>query len=83
MAAWAGKTPSGVRINFVYTPSELRRKGYATACVAELTRHQLANGSAFCWLYTDRSSPRAPNIFKKIGYWPVSDVMEYYLQPEG
>jgi predicted GNAT family acetyltransferase len=82
MAAWAGKTPSGVRINFVYTPPEVRRQGYATACVAELTRQQLSNGSTFCWLYTDRSSVRAPNIFKRIGYWPVSDVTEYYLQPQ-
>ena len=38
MAAWTGKTPSGVRINFVYTPRELRGKGYGTACVKALTR---------------------------------------------
>jgi predicted GNAT family acetyltransferase len=79
MAAWSGKTPNGVRIIFVYTPHTLRRNGYATACVAELTRQQLAHGSAFCWLYTDRSSTTAPKIFKRIGYWPVSDVMEYYF----
>jgi predicted GNAT family acetyltransferase len=82
MAAWSGKTPNGVRIIFVYTPRELRGNGYGTACVAELTRQQLAHGSAFCWLYTDRSSAAAPNIFKRIGYWPVSDVAEYYLQGE-
>jgi predicted GNAT family acetyltransferase len=80
MAAWSGKTPNGVRIIFVYTPRELRGNGYATACVAELTRQQLAHGSAFCWLYTDRSSTMTPKIFKRIGYWPVSDVAEYYLQ---
>jgi predicted GNAT family acetyltransferase len=79
MAAWTGKTPNGVRIIFVYTPAELRGKGYATACVAELTRQQLAKGSAFCWLYTDLSAAASPNIFKRIGYWPVSDVTEYYL----
>ena len=79
MAAWTGKTPNGVRINFVYTPRELRGKGYATACVSALTRLQLEQGSAFCWLYTDLSSAASPNIFKRIGYWPVSDVAEYYL----
>jgi predicted GNAT family acetyltransferase len=79
MAAWTGKTPNGVRINFVYTPRELRGKGYATACVAALTRQQLGQGSAFCWLYTDLSSAASPNIFKRIGYCPVSDVAEYYL----
>lgn len=80
MAAWTGKTPSGVRINFVYTPRELRGKGYGTACVKALTRQQLEQGNAFCWLYTDVSSAASPNIFKRIGYWPVSDVSEYYLK---
>ena len=80
MAAWTGKTPNGVRINFVYTPRELRGKGYGTACVKALTRQQLEQGNAFCWLYTDVSSAASPNIFKRIGYWPVSDVSEYYLK---
>lgn len=80
MAAWTGKTPSGVRINFVYTPRELRGKGYGTACVKALTTQQLVQGNAFCWLYTDVSSAASPNIFKRIGYWPVSDVSEYYLK---
>ena len=81
MAAWAGKTPSGVRLNFVYTPPERRGKGYATACVSALTRQQLEQGSSFCWLYTDLSAGASPNIFKRIGYRPVSDVTEYYLRP--
>lgn len=80
MAAWTGKTPSGVRINFVFTPRELRGKGYGTACVKALTQQQLDQGNAFCWLYTDVSSAASPNIFKRIGYWPVSDVSEYYLK---
>jgi uncharacterized protein len=80
MAAWTGKTPSGVRINFVYTPREIRGKGYATACVKALTQQQLEQGNAFCWLYTDISGTSSSNIFKRIGYWPVSDVSEYYLK---
>ena len=82
MAAWTGKTPNGVRLNFVFTPRELRGKGYATACVSALTRQQLEQGRAFCWLYTDLSSAASPNIFKRIGYRPVSDVAEYYLTRE-
>ena len=82
MAAWTGKTPNGVRINFVFTPRELRGKGYATACVSALTRQQFEQGRAFCWLYTDLSSAASPNIFKRIGYRPVSDVAEYYLTRE-
>jgi uncharacterized protein len=82
MAAWAGKTPSGVRINFVYTPRDLRGRGYATSCVSALTRQQLEKGNAFCWLYTDLSSAASPNIFRRIGYRPVSDVTEYYLRDQ-
>lgn len=80
MAAWSGKTPSGVRINFVYTPRELRGKGYATACVSALTRQLLKEGNSFCWLYTNLSTATSPNIFLRIGYRPVSDVSEYYLR---
>jgi len=79
MGAWTGKTPNGVRINFVYTPRELRGKGYATRLVSALTQQQLERGSAFCWLYTDLSCPTSSNLFKRIGYRPVSDVSEYYL----
>ena len=77
MAAWTGKTPNGVRINFVYTPRELRGKGYGTACVKALTQRQLEQGNDFCWLYTDLSSNASRNVFKRIGYRPVSDVAEY------
>ena len=74
------RLPNGVRINFVYTPRESRGRGYASACVAALTRQQLEQGNAFCWLYTDAGTPSSSNIFKRIGYWPVSDVAEYYLR---
>jgi predicted GNAT family acetyltransferase len=80
MAGWAGKTPNGVRIHFVYTPRERRRRGYATACVSALTRLLLEQGNSFCWLYTDVSSAGALGLFQAIGYVPVSDVAEYYLQ---
>jgi predicted GNAT family acetyltransferase len=77
MAAWTGKTPNGVRLNFIYTPRELRGRGYGTACVSALTRMQLEKGNAFCWLYTDMSEGSSARLFKRIGYRPVSDVSEY------
>ena len=82
MAAWTGKTPSGVRINLVYTPRALRGRGYSTACVGALTKHQLEQGNTFCWLYTNLSGAATSNIFRRIGYRPVSDVAEYYLGQE-
>jgi predicted GNAT family acetyltransferase len=74
---YAGKTPNGVRIGFVYTPPEFRRRGYASACVAALSRRALDAGNQFCCLYTDLSNPVSNDIYQRIGYTPVCDVVDY------
>ena len=79
MAGWAGRTDRGVRVNFVYTPPEFRRCGYAAACVARLTQQLLDQGQAFCCLYADLSNPTANHIYQRIGYRPVCDVSDYVL----
>jgi GNAT superfamily N-acetyltransferase len=73
MAAWAGPTPNGVRVNWVYTPHELRGKGYASNLVAHLTQHLLEQGRKYCFLFTDLANPTSNSIYQKIGYRPVSD----------
>lgn len=65
------------RISFVYTPREFRRRGYATAAVAELTRRLLASGAPYCCLYTDLANPTSNGIYARIGYRPVCDFDEY------
>ena len=77
MAAWAGKTPNGVRVNLVYTPPRWRRRGYASACVSELTRRLLEGGNRFCFLFTDPANPTSNSIYQRLGYRPVSDTAEY------
>jgi predicted GNAT family acetyltransferase len=79
MAAWTGKTPSGVRVNFVYTPPGKRRRGYATAAVAALSQLLLDRGNRFCCLYTDLANPTSNAIYRRIGYRPVSDAAFYVL----
>jgi len=37
IAAWAGPTPNGIRVNWVYTPPEFRGRSYASNLVAHLT----------------------------------------------
>ncbi len=73
MAAYTGPTRHGIRINAVYTPPEHRKHGYASACVAELTRQLLEQGREFCFLFTDRSNPTSNKIYQATGYQPVSD----------
>jgi predicted GNAT family acetyltransferase len=74
MANATGQTRHGVRVNFVFTPSEERGRGYASACVAELSRRQLAAGR-FCCLYTDLTNPTSNRIYQRLGYQPVSESL--------
>ncbi len=78
MARKAGKTPNGSLINFVYTPPDLRRKGYATECVAKLSKLLLEEeGNKFCFLFTDLANLISNSIYQKIGYRPVIDLDQY------
>ncbi len=77
MARKAGKTPNGNLVNYVYTPPALRRRGYATECVAFLSKHILEERNQFCFLFTDLSNPISNSIYQKIGYRTVIDVDQY------
>jgi predicted GNAT family acetyltransferase len=68
-----GTTPHGIRVFGVYTPPELRRRGYATSCVAAVTQRMLDGGRRFCFLYTDLANPTSNAIYTRIGYRPVCD----------
>ena len=73
-------TPHGACITAVYTPSEYRANGYASAAVAALSRQILVSGKQFCCLYTDLSNPTSNSIYAKIGYEPVRDDMELVFE---
>lgn len=77
MAMKTRPTRRGISVSFVYTPPELRRRGYATACVAELSRLLLESGREFCSLFTDRANPTSNHIYQVIGYRPVADFDQY------
>ncbi len=77
MARKAGNSPNGIAVNNVYTPPHLRRKGYATECVAKLSKRLLEEGNKFCFLFTDLGNPTSNSIYQKIGYRPIIDVDEY------
>ena len=81
LAGWGGPTPNGIRIGPVYTPSELRGRGYATALTAELSQQLLdgrlfEDGRRFCFLYTDLANPTSNAIYERIGYRRVAEAAE-------
>jgi predicted GNAT family acetyltransferase len=74
VSGWGGPTPNGIRIGPVYTPPELRGRGYATTLVAELSQTLLACGRSFCFLFTDLANPTSNAIYERIGYVRVCEA---------
>ena len=72
-------TRNGISVGLVYTPPELRRRGYASACVGELSRVLLESGWAFCALFVDLANVTARHVYERIGYAPICDYDEYVL----
>jgi predicted GNAT family acetyltransferase len=80
LSGFGGETPTGVRIGPVYTPPALRRRGYASALVAEISRRLLDGGRDYCFLYTDLSNPTSNRIYQDVGYERVCDSAEYVFE---
>ncbi len=73
MAQKLRPTRHGISVSGVYTPPELRRRGYASSCVAALSQQLLDAGFAYCTLFTDLSNPTSNEIYQRIGYRPLGD----------
>jgi uncharacterized protein len=70
------------RLGLVYTPAELRGRGYAGACVAEVSRRALAGG-LLPVLFTDLANSTSNHIYQQIGYRSVADAAEYSFAAAG
>jgi GNAT superfamily N-acetyltransferase len=72
-----------VRIGPVYTPPELRGRGYASAVTAELSLRAREAGAAEVLLYTDLANPVSNSIYQRIGFVAVEDrVVLAFSAPE-
>ena len=69
-----------VRVGPVYTPPELRGRGYASALVATVSADVRAAGNRGI-LYTDLENPTSNSIYRNIGYRAVSEVLSYEFGP--
>lgn len=81
MAMRTRPTAHGVSVSWVYTPPALRRRGYATSCVAALSQSLLDAGFAYCTLFADLENPTSNHIYQMIGYRPVCDLQEVQFEP--
>ena len=70
-----------VRIGPVYTPSEARRRGYASSAVAEISRQALGTGADTCMLYTDLANPTSNKIYADVGYRRIAEWEERMFTP--
>lgn len=83
MVGWTGRTPHTVRVGYVYTLPEQRRRGYAAAAVATLSHELLAAGFTTCVLYADAHNAASNALYQRLGYRPLGDVMNYAFAAPG
>jgi RimJ/RimL family protein N-acetyltransferase len=76
MAGIVRRTPGGAAVGYVYTPPELRGRGYASSVVAALTAAIHADGRV-AFLFTDLANPTSNKIYQALGYHPVAHVDEW------
>ena len=70
-----------VRVLAVYTPPELRRRGYAGAVTAVVSRSALDAGARDVVLFTDLANPTSNALYQRLGYRPVEDRTVVLFQP--
>ncbi|MDQ0208493.1 GNAT family N-acetyltransferase [Alkalicoccobacillus murimartini] len=79
MAAASRPSKTNINISFVYTPANQRKKGYASACVAEVSARLLEEGYQTLSLYTDLSNPTSNHIYQEIGFEHLLDSKLFHF----
>jgi RimJ/RimL family protein N-acetyltransferase len=70
-----------VRVGPVYTPPELRGRGYAGAATAAVSQAALDAGLREVVLYTDLANPTSNALYQRLGYHPVEDRVVLSFTP--
>jgi ribosomal protein S18 acetylase RimI-like enzyme len=65
------------RVGPVWTPPEHRRRGYAAAVTAAVTRALLDGGAERCILFTDLANPTSNGVYLRLGYEQVAEAVDY------
>ncbi|SEG17955.1 FR47-like protein [Actinacidiphila yanglinensis] len=75
MAGHTSPEDGALRIVAVYTPAELRGRGYAGAVTAAVSRAALDTGARDVLLATDLANPVSNHLYRRLGYLPVRDQL--------
>ncbi len=70
---------AAARVGMVYTPPELRGRGYGSAATAALSQRLLDQGVRACFLFTDLANPTSNAIYQRIGYESRGDYCDLLL----
>ena len=83
MAGIVRRTRSVAAIAGVYTPPDLRGRGYAGSATAAVVEKVYAEGRKTACLYTDLANPWSNRCYAKIGFEPVCDSWYFLQAPPG
>lgn len=83
LAGQTRETPRGATIAPVYTPPELRGRGYASGAVAALCARILAGGKERCFLFADQANPTANHLYQRLGFRPVATAAHWTFGSRG
>lgn len=81
MAGIVRRMRKAAAIAMVYTPVELRGRGYAMSVVASLVDHIYASGKAMVCLFVDLRNPSSNRCYAKVGFKPVCDSWLFMQKP--
>jgi predicted GNAT family acetyltransferase len=79
MAANSEPVEGVVCVQAVFTPPERRNRGYAGACVSDLSG-LMREGGYRCMLYTDLGNPTSNSLYRRIGYRAVAEGLRYLFE---
>jgi RimJ/RimL family protein N-acetyltransferase len=71
IAAITRRTKTVAFVNSVYTPAELRNRGFGAAITAIVSREIFDEGRSAACLYTDLRNPASNRCYAKLGFVPV------------
>ena len=72
----AGRHPAAAgqaRVGPVYTPPDLRGRGFGGAATAAVTQAALDDGAEGAVLFADLANPTSNTLYQRLGYRPISD----------